>query len=365
MSEFLTRNLDRIVDWATRERHIERKLLYGGLVCLAPLGFGLSLSLAAKVFGYGATISALPSLPEFVQWLLAVVGALAISVAAFIAFARFRHDRADLDRRRVVVIEQRGLRDTTDTPLIDAIPRTIPGRRLSLIVDLRDRIKDGVVTNPEVALERLTGLPKTLEQMRGNTDPADVSVVYGGLSPVPFTFLAGLLLDDESRITVMDWDRSSDCWRALNGSDDDASFSISGFDQIQAGSKDVAIAVSVSYRIDVSSVQKAAVGAPVVELDLSPRSTDGHWSEEKQQRLAQDFLAAAIRIADSGAATIHLFIAAPNSVVFRFGRIYDKRNLPRVLVYQYQKGRDIEHPWAVEMPVHDLLQPAIRHSSSL
>ena len=362
MSEFLSRNIDRIVDWATRERHIERKLLYGGLACLAPLGFGLSLSLATKAFGRNLTISALPSLPEPVQWCLALVGALAITAATVLAIARFRHERSELDRRRVLVIEQRGLRDTTDTPLVDAIPHTIPGRKQPLIVDLRDRIKDGVVTNPEAALERLSGLPKTLEQMRGNTDPADISIVYGGLSPVPFTFLAGLLLDDESRVTVMDWDRNSDCWRTLDGKDDDALFTICGIDQIQPGTKDVAVAVSVSYGIDVNSVQKAVVGASVVELELSPRSTDSHWSEAKQQRLAKNFLDAVIRIADTGATTIHLFIAAPNSIVFRFGRIYDKRNLPRVLVYQYQKGREFEHPWAVDMPVHDLLQPGIRHT---
>ena len=77
-----------------------------------------------------------------------------------------------------------------------------------------------------------------------------------------------------------------------------------------------------------------------------------------------EFLTTIVRLADSGVATIHLFLAAQNSVVFRFGRIYDKRNLPRVLVYQYQKGREVEHPWSIDMPVQDVVKATIRCSES-
>ena len=272
MNESIKRNLDRVVEWATRERNIERKFLVAGAICLAPLGWGFGVSLVTRIYGRDVTISALPSLPEAIQWSLALVGALLMTAGALIGVARYFHERTDHDRRRVFVIEQRGLRDTTDTPLINAVPSTLRGRRQSVTVDLRDRIKDGVVTNPDSALERVTGLPRVLEHMRGNVGPTDISIVYGGLSPVPFTFLAGLLLDDESRITLMDWDRNSNLWRTINGEDDGASFAISGFDQIHAGCKDVAIAVSVSYLIDANSVQKATPGAPVIELQLSPRS---------------------------------------------------------------------------------------------
>lgn len=365
MSPLFQRITEKIIDWATRERNIERKFLVAGAICItAAVGKGLAISVATKIFGHEVTLSALPSISGVLQWMLVGVGVLLMGCGAILGTVRYFHHRSDNDRRRILVIEQRGLRDTTDTPLIDAIPTALLGRKESILIDIRERIKDGEVTHPEKALERVAGLPMELERRRSGLAATDISTVYGGLSPVPFTFLAGLLLDDESKIVVMDWDRNSGHWRTLDGEDDGASFSIRGFDQIPVGSKDVAVAVSVSYRVDVDSVQKAAPGAALIELDLTSRSTDSHWAEEKQQRLAQEFLNAAIRIADSGATTIHLFIAAPNSVVFRLGRIYDKRNLPHVLVYQYQRGRDIEHPWAVVMPVQDLLQPRIRYTSA-
>lgn len=51
---------------------------------------------------------------------------------------------------------------------------------------------------------------------------------------------------------------------------------------------------------------------------------------------------------------VHLVLAAPNSVIFTFGRRYDKRNLPEIIVYQYQRGEPIAYPWGVSMPVAGL-----------
>lgn len=52
-----------------------------------------------------------------------------------------------------------------------------------------------------------------------------------------------------------------------------------------------------------------------------------------------------------GVARIHLFQAASNSVAFRFGKLYDKRNHPRLLVYLYEHSERVAYPWAVVMTV--------------
>jgi hypothetical protein len=71
---------------------------------------------------------------------------------------------------------------------------------------------------------------------------------------------------------------------------------------------------------DRSAITKLFPTVPVVALTLSCRSPDNHWSESKQQRLAKEFLATLVNLADLGITTIHLFLAAQNSVVFRLGR---------------------------------------------
>lgn len=358
------RMVDRLTEWVTRERPIERKLLVAGLACLATVGVGPGWALATKVFGHDITISRIQPLPDLLSWIVGGSGAVLLMAAGLLASIRYFDDRSERGRRLVLAIEQRGLRDTTDTPLVDAIPAAIKGRRQPLIVDIRDRIKDGAVTDPEAALERVAALPRAIEPLRNGKDSADIVTVYGGLSPVPFTFLAGVLLDDESQITTLDWDRNAGVWRQLNGADDGDSFAVSGVEHIPEGATEAAVAVSVSYLVDPGAITKSFPSLPLVQLTLPRRSPDNHWSESKQQRLAKVFLAAMVRLADAGIATVHLFLAAQNSVAFRLGRSYDKRNLPRILVYQFQKGRDNEHPWAVEMPVQDVARPALRQTSS-
>lgn len=358
----MMRIVDRLTEWVTRERPIERKLLVAGLVCLATAGAGASWVVATKVFGHDITISQMQPLPDFLSWVIAGAGAFLLLAAGSLAGIRYFDDRLDRGRRVVLAIEQRGLRDTTDTPLVDAVPAAIKGKRQPLIVDIRDRIKDGVVTDPEAALERVVALPRSIELLRNGKSPSDIATVYGGLSPVPFTFLAGVLLDDESQIITLDWDRNAEAWRQLDGADDGDSFAVSGIEHIPKGAAEAAVAVSVSYLVDTEAVTKSFASLPLVELTLPRRSPDNHWSELKQQRLAKEFLSTMIRLADSGVTTIHLFLAAQNSLVFRLGRAYDKRNLPRICVYQFQKGREIEHPWAVEMPVQDVARPLVKQT---
>nr|WP_225931976.1 SAVED domain-containing protein [Pseudomonas anuradhapurensis] len=59
---------------------------------------------------------------------------------------------------------------------------------------------------------------------------------------------------------------------------------------------------------------------------------------EKQSALAEQFLQVVKGLLAKGAKTIHLIIAAPNSVVFNLGRIYDRRLLPSAIVYQYERS---------------------------
>ena len=362
MKNGLMRVVDRVSEWITREKPIERKLLGAGILCLATAGACSGWSVESTILGRQVKFSPFPQMPEILSWVLVVVGSTAILAGILIGVRRYFHDRADHDSKAVLVIEQRGLRDTTDTPLVGAVPRSIKGRRQALTVDIRDRIKDGVVTDPETALDRVSALPRMIEPYRNGKGSSDMVVAYGGLSPVPFTFLAGVLLDDESQIVTLDWDRTSEAWRQLNADDDGDSFEVTGIEKILPGTTELVVAVSVSYLVDPGAISKSLPSSPVVELKLPRRFPDNHWSETKQQRLAKQFLQTMIRIADSGVATIHLFLAAQNSVVFRLGRVYDKRNLPRILVYQYQKGRAVEHPWSIEMPVQDVGKAAVVQS---
>jgi hypothetical protein len=58
-------------------------------------------------------------------------------------------------------------------------------------------------------------------------------------------------------------------------------------------------------------------------------------------------------------------MAAPNSAVFNFGRRYDKRNLPALVVYQFEHGRNPAYPWALVMPVAGVDQAEVLYRDNI
>lgn len=279
-------------------------------------------------------------------------------VAVILIFVGVRMTLAQLqrrDRKRVIAVELRGLRDTSGTPLMAAIPASIEGRRDQLLIDLRQGA-DGAILSPELAIKRIEAMPARVATQESGLDREDVQMVLGGLAPVPLSFLLGVLVDDESQITLMDWDRHENNWRSLSASDDGMRFATTGLDQISAGQAEVVLAVSTSYSADRERILAAFVGLPIVQLDLENRNADSHWSEAKQIELGKQFLDVLMELGGKGVCQIHLVLAAQNSVVLRFGRLYDKRNLPDVIVYQYERDQSPAYPWGIKMPVENRQQ---------
>lgn len=343
----------QFTDWLFRRRSPGFLFMRTGTL-LATLGFaaGFAVDFAFPSDRGPITISVNNSggVALVVSYTIGVVGLVLILFGGVLEWVRYWREERRLDKKRVIALEVRGLRDTSGTPLSAAVPPTIEGRRESLLVDLR-QIHDGVMVAPEAAIAELSTLPKELERRFAEGDRSDVTLVYGGLAPVPLTFLTGVLLDDEDAVTVMDWDRILERWRSIDAEDDGLRFEILGLKHVPVGTSRVALAVSVSYAVDVSGVAGAIPEMPMVEMRLREGTTDAHWSEVKQQALGQQFLNTIIELGNRGVSELHLFLAAQNSLVFAFGRLYDKRNLPCVTVYQYQRDQSPVFPWGIRMPV--------------
>lgn len=262
------------------------------------------------------------------------------------------------NRKRVIAIELRGLRDTSGQPLTQAVPKRIKGNRELLLLDIRQGA-DGVIRSPDDALAVLKSLPHSLSQLERGRDRADISYVAAGLAPVPFSFLAGVLLDDESALELMDWDRSRDSWRELSEADDgEDRLVVTGLDSA-ASAEEVVIAISLSYHVDKPAIEHTFAGIPIVELALPTPSATAHWSADRQAVWAAQFFDAVRHFCGTHVRLIHLVLAAPNSVVLRFGRVYDKRNLPKLIVYQYEKAQMPPYPWGVLLPVGGVVNPEI------
>lgn len=354
--------LKSLIDWIFRRRSPALIMKSAGLVCTT-LAFGagwvLDVSIPFLDGQVDISFDSSGGAPTFLVYAVGIVG-LGLLITGFCwEIFRYRTERKSLERKKVIVMEARGLRDSGGTPLIEAIPASLEGYRDLFPIDMRQGIKDGEIVEPEVALGELISLPTDLKRRENGIDRRDLTLVYGGLAPVPFTFLTGVLIDDENAVVILDWDRHRENWRELEDSDDGKRFVCSGLDCIPVDAREVALAVSVSYRVNTDDVRAKVGGIPVVALELEGGSPDCHWSEDKQRALGVQFLETVIGLGNRHVEHIHLFLAAQNSIVFRFGRLYDKRNLPKVVVYQYQRSTVPPYPWGIMMPVCGIERPML------
>ncbi|MFC5755625.1 SAVED domain-containing protein [Rhizobium sp. GCM10022189] len=304
---------------------------------------------------YSFEIGSTNIIPEWAQWsLVAIFGAIFV-LCFVVGWRRFTRENELRNRKKVIVVEGRGLREDDGSPLTAAVPSEIVGHRIGVALDLRQK-RDGVIVDPDALLPEVDTARRIVLQYAGQNDRQDVTVVYGGLTPVPMTFLTGVVFDDEGSIVVMDWDRTRESWRSLDSHDDGQRFGIDGLDAVK-NSADVVLAISVSYQVRDENIA-TTFGFPVVRMSL-PDLNSSHWSQAKQSALAQQLLDTAKLLEAKGVTTIHLLLACQNSVAFNLGRRYDKRNLPGVVVYQYEANGAKKFPWGVRMPVASVAAPSI------
>lgn len=317
------------------------------LIVLMGLTFGITIptSKGPFIFSWDSAGSA-----GALSWAVFVFAGLIVLFGLLLIIRDIRLE----SRKKVIVIEARGLRDWQGQSLASAVPSATIGRREQVIVDLRQGLIDGQIVSPYAAVSRLSSLPDDIARRCDGLDRSDISFVLGGLAPVPFLFLLGVIIDDESRTVFMDWDRSQHVWRSLDDADDGERFITTGLDSINPKVRRVALCVSASYDVIEADVRIVETDIPIVKLELEGRTTKSHWSEMKQQQLAQQFLDTVMSLARQGITDISLFLAAPASLTLRLGTIYDKRNLPLIEVNQYEQSDPKRFPWAVQMPVAGL-----------
>lgn len=349
----------KAIDWYFRVRSAPTILLKSGtaLLLAAIVGTPILILIVRSAMNLGPD-----QLHGFVETLdgvkiwVAIVGAAMIASGIILIFLSWFEGKAARSSKRVIVVEARGLRLDKGTPLLAALGEEFAGQKVETLIDLCNR-DDGKALEPSVAISEIESGYKAVQQNKKSMNAADLKVVYGGLAPVPFTFLTGVLFDDEGEIITYDWDRTADGWRALSDDDDGAQFTVEGMDGDIEGTE-VVVAIAYSYPVSDDAISDT-FAMPVVRLTLDGLSSDAHWSQAKQSRLAQQFFEVVKQLSAKGIKRIHLVLAAPNSVVFTFGRRYDKRNLPSVSVYQFEGGNAPTYPWSITMPVNDISQASV------
>ncbi|MFN9476501.1 SAVED domain-containing protein [Acidovorax sp.] len=352
--------VNRLLDWYTRPRSVGLALLKHGVVLAGvTLASDWALKLALQSdnenwsfsFGTGQGLPSWVTIPfSFLAFGLIVTGA-----------GTLIWDSLRERRRRLVVIELRGLHSSPDTPAVSKVLPAFRGDRRHLLIDFRPQGQDARV-DTDYMLEQMASLKPTLQSLTNGVDKRDVQVAVGGLAAVPALCLAGMLLDDESHVHLYDWDRSARNWRGLDGIDDSIRFQpLEGLDTA-SNLPEAVLVVEASYAINAADIaQTFGESVSVVRLRVSEPLADRFWSEQKQNAMAAQFRDAVQQLQAQGVRKIHLVAAAPASLSIRLGMGYDRRLHPELIVYQFERGLPKAYPWGLRMPTAGIAMSIVRN----
>jgi hypothetical protein len=335
-----------IVEMYFRRSPAGALLSVGSLLMLGGSSLALKLSFNKKGAD-GEFIAGEISTADQEWWVTAVclgLGGLLVAIGLYLSWVLFLDQR----HKRVIAVELRGLKQTIDTPLETAIPRRVMGVRESILIDVRDLV-DGTDEQKKMAVGAVNNLPQLLKQKKDGRDRSDLTVYAGGLAPVPLLFLSGTLFAAESTINWLDWDRKALNWVSpASGTDLPNLLPVN----ITSGKIDDAVlVVSVSYPVDLKEVDQSFPGVPIAELKLGEAYPGLVVSEESIQVMMQQFMEAIVSLQRFGVKKIHLVLAAPSILSMRLGTSYAGRNMPALIVYQYQRAQaENPYPWGVMMP---------------
>lgn len=350
---------EKLLNWFVSPRNFGFKLAAFGLLLL---GIPNAINWAIQIVGQynGSIVNLQIASSEMPSWLTVgfyIFGSVFLLFGLGVAIWQYFYDRKIISRKRIFAVEFRGMVDTTDTPLVNAIQGFAMTQRDEILFDVRENIQRGTLDEISIALAKIERLPERLKEKSIGRDRSDIAVYTGALMPVPLQFYAGFIFDDQAPLTLMDWRRDEGKWCHLDLMDDNERFQISQIpDSIDT---EVVLAVSASYLVDYKAIKTCFPNCIVVKLALKTPLVNSLWSEEKQQALSQQFLITVGKLSNLGVKRIHLVLAASSSLCLRFGTLYDDRNFPEVIVYQYEKTNQCPYPWGVLMPTHGIKKPNV------
>lgn len=336
----------QLVTWWTRPRNVGLGMMrWCGLVLVGAFSSGFVLQLQAGS-DFKVLFSTAEGAPAAILYAVSALAGLGFFVGGVIAWQAHRQETRLRGISRILVAELRGLVDTSDRPLTQAVPANLTGRIEDCLVDVRQQLAG----TPDVpaALHELGALATQVRRARGGTAREHVSVVVGGVLQVPLLFYAGVLLDDEGRVEHMDWDRINGRWRQLDEADDGSRFQVTGL-QAAAGPEAV-LAVSASYLVDLDGVKQTFPDLPLVHLERPNAKPNTLWSAGGQAALTAQFLDTLVELQNRGVKTVHLVLAASASLALRMGRVYDPKNHLTLRCYEWKRGHVPAYPWSVQMP---------------
>lgn len=294
-----------------------------------------------------------PETPTSWGWVLlglAVVLILGGATWLFRTEALQRKSEAEENDRKVVLIVQvDAYNEVIPPPLSTAVPADIKGRRIPVLIQKRDALVAG--NSLQESADEVMLIKRQLLQNAGGRDLNDISVCAGGLAPVPLLFLLGNVLEDDRPIYWADWERNEKRWA---WSREGVSVKPWGLPKLSSMfSSEVVLKSGVTYPIADEDVARVFPNLHVVKWEPADRLFQTIIDEHSCRAICDEFKALMHLLLAHGVKRVHFLLACSSALTMRLGSVLDPRNMPEVIVYQYERNSALVYTWGIGVRAHE------------
>lgn len=176
---------------------------------------------------------------------------------------------------------------------------------------------------------------------------------YEGIAHIPFVFLLGYQLSDKRDIVFSEWDENIRKWQSLPQSVENYPPLILHENLVgnPAQQTEVAICISLTEEIYPEQLKGLSVFGKTnyhLKLETCERHAVKYKDQLAEYKAQFRNLVDDIKRIHRQIKTIHVFISAQTSLVYSLGGTLT-RNDPEVQIYNFNRGRTIEYPWALKV----------------
>lgn len=316
----------------------------------------LKINIPHIEFAASINTSGIPASWELILFCISLL--LILAGMAWIFFMDYKQRKSEAkenDRKVVLVVQIEGYSNVIQSPATSSVPPEIKGKRIPIMINVRDALLDG--HRLQDAADDVANVERTVHQHGVGHNSADINICAGGLAPVPFLFMLGNILEDHRPIHWAEWDRKGSRWTWSN---EGVAVQTWGLPNLETFADDeIVLKSGITYRIADIEIAQAFPGLSVVKWEPAKTIFEVILDEHSCLDICEEFKTLMRQLKDQGVKRVNFLLACSTALTMRLGSVLDPRNMPEVIVYQYEKNSSLIYTWGLGIKIHEGRKSAI------
>jgi hypothetical protein len=357
MNKTLHKLIDTIGDIS--RRYIAARFIVGPGTRLMKYGVAIFILLAGVNFAgtIGVTVpwvsfdgkfssAEIPNYWNYIAAFLILIGALWNLRTDHL---KLKHEAEENDRKLVLVVQIEGYSNVIQSSITSSVSPEIKGTRIPIMINVRDALLDG--HRLQDAADDVANVERTVHQHGVGHNSVDINICAGGLAPVPFLFMLGNILEDHRPIHWAEWDRKGSRWMWSNEGVAVQSWGLPNLGTL--ADDEIVLSSGITYGIADKDIAKAFPNLSIVKWEPAKTIFEVILDERSCLDICEEFKKLMHQLNDQGVKRVHFLLACSTALTMRLGSVLDPRNMPEVIVYQYEKNSNLLYTWGLGVKVHE------------